>query len=300
MKPLEGRVALVTGASRGAGKGIALALGEAGATVYITGRTATSADPRDEVMGKPIPGALSETADAINAAGGKCIPVSCDHRDDAQVARVFDRIRDEAGRLDILVNNAYQAHEDTSNATRFWEAAGPDSWDSQMSVGLRSAFVASQHAARMMVAQRSGLIVNVSSPCAAGYILEIPYCVTKAALDRLSADIAHELRSFGVASITIWPGALRTERIELLTSIHSTGLHSENESTGYAGRGIAAMAADPNVMAKSGQVFTSRDLGDEYGFTDIDGRQPVNTRDRLWGPPPGPHYIDAPFARRDA
>ena len=300
MNPLDGRIALVTGASRGAGRGIALALGEAGATVYITGRTAAASDSRDEVMGRPIPGSLEETAAEIRAAGGNCVPVACDHGDDGQVARLFRQIEDEAGRLDILVNNAYQPHHNTSNAVRFWEADGPESWDCQMKVGLRSAFVASQHAARIMVRQRSGLIVAISSPSAAGYILEIPYCITKAALDRLSADMAHELRAFNVASVVVWPGALRTERVELIENITETGLHQESESTVYAGRGIAALAAEPNVMAKSGQVFTSRDLGDEYGFTDIDGSQPVNTRDRLWGPPPRPHYIDAPFARRDA
>jgi len=289
MKPLDGRVALVTGASRGAGKGIALALAEAGATVYITGRTAASSDQRDEVMGQPIPGALSETADEIRATGGTCIPITCDHRDDAQVARAFKQIAAEAGRLDVLVNNAYMAHDDTSSGTRFWEATTA-SWDDQMAVGLRSAYVASQHAARMMIPRRSGLIVAVSSPSAAGYILETAYCVTKAALDRLSADMAHELRPHNVASLTIWPGALRTERIEILESFTPLGLHGESESTRYAGRGIAALAADPAIMAKSGKVFTSRDLGDEYGFTDSDGSQPANVRDRFWAPPPSPVY----------
>jgi dehydrogenase/reductase SDR family member 1 len=290
MKPLDGRIALVTGASRGAGKGIAIGLAEAGATVYITGRTGAPNDQHETVAGKEIPGALSETVAEISERGGKAIPIPCNHRDDAQVARVFEQIQREAGALDVLVNNAYQSHEATSSGMRFWEAP-IQSWDNQMTVGLRSAYVASQHAARMMIPRRKGLIVNISSRAAAGYILETAYCVTKAALDRLAGDMAHELRPHGVAALSLWPGALRTEKIQILESLSlaPADLHRDSESTHYSGRAVAGLAADPNIMEKSGKVFTTRDLGDEYGFTDIDGSQPVNSR-RYWPPPPPAIY----------
>lgn len=290
MKPLEGRITLVTGASRGAGKGIAIGLADAGATVYITGRTSAPTDEHETVAGQPVPGALSETVAEIAERGGKAIAIPCDHRDDAQVARVFQQIQQEAGVLDVLVNNAYQSHEATSSGLRFWEAP-IESWDNQSTVGLRSAYVASQHAARMMIPRRSGLIVNISSRAAGGYILETAYSVTKAALDRLSGDMAHELRPHNVASISLWPGALRTEKIAILQSQRKmvSDLHAESESTIYSGRAVAALAGDPNIMEKSGKVFTTRDLGDEYGFTDIDGAQPVNSR-RYWPPPPPAVY----------
>jgi dehydrogenase/reductase SDR family member 1 len=284
MTSLKGRIALVTGASRGGGKGIAIGLADAGATVYITGRTALSTDERDSAGGKPLPGALSETADEIRDRGGICIPIGCDHRDDAQVAAVFDQIAKEAGVLDVLVNNAYLGSDYTASGTRFWEAP-VSSFDDQVAVGLRSAYVASSYAARMMIPRRQGLIVNISSASAAGYILATAYCVVKAALDRMSSDMAHELRPHNVASITLWPGAIRTERVALYHTDAVSELHSESESPIYVGRAVAALAGDPDVMKKSGQVFTSRDLGDEYGFVDIDGSKPANPRDRHWPPP---------------
>lgn len=296
MESLKGKIALVTGASRGVGKGVALALGDAGATVYITGRTATAKDSKT-VMGEIVPGTLEETAAEVTRRGGQGIAVGCDHRDDEQVRQVFERIKDEQGTLDVLVNNAYLWHESILGDPYFWEAP-LELWDNQATVGLRSAYVASWHAARIMVPKRRGLIATISSPVAAGYILAAAYGVTKAALDRLAADMAHELRAFNVASVTLWPGAIGTEKGKVIASKRNLPLHEgKDESPVHVGRAVAALAADPNVMAKSGQVLITAELGQEYGFTDVDGSLPLNPRDFLWPPPPPPTY-KTPKAQR--
>jgi len=289
-KNLAGRIALVTGASRGVGKGVALALGVAGATVYVTGRTATPSD-RTELMGEIVPGCLEETAAEVTRLGGQGIAVSCDHRDDEQVRQVFERLRAEQGTLDILVNNAYQWHESVPQDKYFWEVP-LDVWDNQQRVGLRSAYVASVHAARIMVPKRRGLIANISSPVAGGYVLSTAYGVIKAALDRLSCDMAHELRAYQVACVSIWPGPIDTEKGQIIASKGNLPLHrGKDETPMHVGRAVAALAGDPNVMAKSGQVLITAELGQEYGFTDVDGSRPLNPRDILWPPPAPPVYL---------
>ncbi len=276
-KQLSGRVAVVTGASRGIGKGIALELGSAGATVYVTGRTV---DP-----GR-LPGTVSATAAEIDAAGGRGVAVPCDHRDDAAVAALFDQVRAEQGRLDVLVNNVYDAPGSARWLGRpFWQvpAAG---WDHTFTVGVRSHYVASVLAAPLLMdAADGGLIVNVSSPGAVGYTHNVVYGVAKAALDRMTADMAHELRGHRVAVVSIWPGIVDTELLKTIPpgedgrrvlSLPGEGDYdlAEAETPRFAGRAVAALAGDADRGARSGRAFYVADLADSYGFTDVDGRVP--------------------------
>lgn len=205
----EPKVAVVTGASRGAGRGIAIGLGEMGMTVYVTGRTIA---PGDAIGwdGSVLPGTVSETADAVTAAGGKGIAVVCDHADDAQVSALFERIEREAGRLDILVNNAAFIHRQLIEKMPFWEkeveAVGI------LDVGLRSAYVASWYAAKMMVRQGSGTIAFGSSFGASCYMHGPAYGAQKAGIDKFAHDMEHDLRGTGVRVFSIWMGPLKTER----------------------------------------------------------------------------------------
>jgi NAD(P)-dependent dehydrogenase (short-subunit alcohol dehydrogenase family) len=270
-KPLAGRMALVTGASRGVGKGVAVGLGEAGATVYLTGRTVhQGAGPGG--MG----GTLTEAAAEVTAAGGLGIPVVCDHTDDEQVRALFARIAEEQGRLDILVNNVWGGYEHFYDGTRFWEEQGfwtvpIERWDKSFASGVRAHYVASALAAPLMIAQGTGLIVNISFFAAQRDDRGVVYGVAKAADDRMAACMAHELRSHNVAAISLYPGLVRTESV-LAAAEHFD--MSNSESPQFIGRAVAALAADPNVLAKSGQVLVAAQVALDYGFTDIDGKQP--------------------------
>jgi len=265
-RPLADRVAIVTGASRGIGKGCAIELGAAGATVYVTGRTVTEGS-------SPLPGTIGATAAEVNAAGGRGIAVACDHRDDEAVAALFARVSSDHGRLDVLVNNALLMPREMLNGKRFYE--NPISnWDDMIDVGTRSAYAASWFAARdFMVAQGSGLIVNISSSGATKYAWSVPYGVGKAALDRISADTAHELRETGVTVVSLWPGLVKTERTE---KVRETGAldFSRAESQRFTGRAVAALAADSGRHRFTGRALTSRELADTYRYTDIDGELP--------------------------
>jgi NAD(P)-dependent dehydrogenase (short-subunit alcohol dehydrogenase family) len=275
MGRLEGCVAVVTGASRGIGKGCALELGAEGATVYVTGRTL-------EEGAHPLRGSVPATAAEVDAMGGRGIAVACDHRDDAAVERLFERVRDEQdGRLDLLVNNAFLIPKELTSGRPFWELP-ISNWDDMFDVGTRSAYVASAFAARLMLPRRAGLIVNVSSSGAREYAWHVAYGVGKCALDRLTADTAHELREHGVAVVSIWPGLVLTERLE---GARLPGLDLERaESPRFTGRAVVALAADPHVLRWSGRAVAARTLADEYGFTDVDGRLPEGPlRDRPRG-----------------
>lgn len=275
MTNLKGKVALVTGASRGIGKGIALALGEAGATVYVTGRTTEKG-----VLVDGLGGTVFETAEAVEAAGGRCIPLPCDHRDDTQVDAVFARIFAEAGQLDVLVNNVWGGYQHMveqrgdawvfSWEDPFWEQPRWR-WDAMFAAGVRAHFVASQLAAAQMVKQRRGLIVTISFWAGLKYLANVPYGVAKAADDRMAADMALELGPHNVASVSLYPGLVRTESV--MRAAEHFDL-SNSESPQFIGRAIAALATDPKVMEKSGQVLIAAALAQEYGFTDIDGTQP--------------------------
>jgi NAD(P)-dependent dehydrogenase (short-subunit alcohol dehydrogenase family) len=283
MKPLEGKIALVTGATRGLGKGIATGLGEAGATVYITGRT-LAASPETT-------GSLAETAAAIEQAGGVAIPVQVDHSDDEQIKALFERIQTEQnGQLDLLVNNAYAGVSALRAAygKPFWESE-PDFWDACNRVGLRSHYVASVYAARLMVPRRRGLICTLSSWGGLSYIFGVPYGVGKAACDRLAADMAVELKPHQVTSLSIWPGIVGTELMTQFAAEMGLGNgpggqaesiqdHYNWETPLLTGRAIAALAADTRVMRRTGQVQIVAELAREYGLVDAGGDRPASLR----------------------
>jgi NAD(P)-dependent dehydrogenase (short-subunit alcohol dehydrogenase family) len=285
MKNLEGRVTLVTGATRGLGKGIAIGLGEAGATVYITGRRLNSSNTENG-----IPGSLNDTQLAVEQAGGVCIPVCVDHSDDEQVRLLFERIQDEQGQLDLLVNNAYsgvQALGD-ANGKPFWDSE-PSFWDACNNVGLRSHYVASVFAARMMTQHQQGLICTISSWGGMSYIFGVPYGAGKAACDRLAAEMAVELKQHNVASLSIWPGIVGTEFITRFAAEMDDSREVDSQSSaikeGYnwetpllTGRAIAALAADSTVMRRTGRVQIVAELAQHYGLVDKDGNRPVSLR----------------------
>jgi NAD(P)-dependent dehydrogenase (short-subunit alcohol dehydrogenase family) len=255
-------VALVTGASRGVGRGIALALGDAGATVYVTGRS---------VRGEPTtlgrPGTIDDTAEEVTARGGVGIAVRCDHTDDDQVRAVFDRIARDGGLLDLLVNNAWSGYEISPDPSLpFWEIEWRH-WGLMFDGGLRAAAFASTLAAPMMVDAGRGLVVNVT------WVLDRPhghafYEVVKNATNKLTEQMADDLRPHGVACIAVSPGFMRLERMNLPETRAAI-----TESAEFPGRGIAALAADPGVLAHSGRVMTTPELARLYGFTDVDGKQ---------------------------
>ncbi len=271
MVDLHGKVALVTGASRGVGKGVALGLGEAGATVYVTGRTVVEGEAT-----VPLRGTIGQTAHEVTALGGKGIAVPCDHRDDEQVRAVFEQIQREQGRLDILVNNVWGGYEHFNDGTEFWKEAGfwtapIERWDKMFAAGVRAHYVASVLAAPIMIGQRSGLIVNISFGAAQQDDAGVAYGVAKAADDRMAATMAHELRPHNVAAVSLYPGLVRTESVLAAGEFFDL---SNSESPQFIGRAVAALAADPDIMQHSGQVLVAAVLAQTYGFTDVDGKQP--------------------------
>jgi dehydrogenase/reductase SDR family protein 1 len=266
-KILKGQIAVVTGASRGIGKGIALELGVAGATVYVTGRTVDDG-------GAIVPGTVGATADEVTRLGGNGIAVRCDHSNDEEIQALFERIRSEQGRLDILVNNAFTVPSEPIFDGKFWTHS-IGLWDELIHVGCRAHYVASHAAAQMMVEQHGGMIANISSFAGAAYIFSVPYGVGKAAVDRMAKDMAVELRPYDVTCVSLWPGVVRTE---YLLKQHAEGdvpFAMENaESPRFTGRAVVAVASDPKRIEKTGQVLICYEIAHEYGFTDIDGRQP--------------------------
>jgi dehydrogenase/reductase SDR family protein 1 len=264
---LRGQIAVVTGASRGVGKGIALGLGEAGATVYVTGRTV------DEGA-SPRPGTIGKTAEEVTQAGGRGIALRCDHGNDEEVVALFQRVRKEQGRIDILVNNAFSVPDRPIFGGKFWEYP-LGLWDQLFHVGCRGHYVASHTVAPMMIEQGRGLIVNVSSFAGMGYVFNVAYGVGKAAVDRMAKDMAVELGPLGVTSVSLWPGVVRTEYLIEASSRGEVPFAIVNgESPQFSGRAVAAFAADPKREERNGQVLIVAELARHYGFTDIDGRQP--------------------------
>lgn len=271
MGALTGKVAVVTGSSRGIGRGIALVLAEQGATVYVTGRTVNPGDYY-------LPGTVGETAAECSErgqdSGGSGIAVACDHGDDEAVAALFETVQREQGRLDILVNNAFTLSDDLLDPKGFWEKplSNLEMWD----VGVRSNYVAARHAARIMVPQGSGLIVAISGFAAVTYTYGVIFGASKSAVGRMARDMAVELEPHNVASLTLWQGLTLTEKAQdnlakmgdrMTTSITSmTGSTVE-----HPGRVIAALAADPDIMKRSGGEFVTAELAQEYGITDVGG-----------------------------
>jgi NAD(P)-dependent dehydrogenase (short-subunit alcohol dehydrogenase family) len=278
----ERRVVVVTGASRGAGKGIALALGALGDKVYVTGRSQREGDA-------PLPGTIHATAEAIDRSGGKGVAVPCDHGEDAQVQALFERIKAEDGRLDILVNNATTLHDDLIKPEPFWERS--KELIDILDIGLRSAYVASFYAAPIMVAQGHGLIVATSSFGATCFMHGAAYGAQKAGLDKMMWDIGVDLKPFGVAAASIWMGPLLTERTERAFAERADqyqGFAAVAETPQFTGRVIDALAHDPDLMSLTGQTLIGAELAVKYGITDRDGKQPPSYREML-GPPHGFH-----------
>jgi dehydrogenase/reductase SDR family protein 1 len=270
-RPLAGKVAIVTGASRGIGKGCALELATAGATVYITARTADRRHEGDR------PGSLETTVEAIARDGGTAIPVLCDHTDDGDVDTLFQRVSTEQGRLDLLVNNAFAAPSGIDPHIPFWETPVGD-WDTMIDVGTRSAYVCAHNAVRAMLPLGGGLIVNVSSAGAIRFFHHIVYGIGKTALDRFTRDAARPLAAHNVAVVSIWPYVARTEHVLTLSGFDL----AQTESPQFCGRGIVALAADPDVRRWTGRSVTTRRLADEYGYVDVDGTLPP---EQPWQPP---------------
>lgn len=270
MGALQGAVAVVAGASRGIGKGIAVELGAAGAHVVVSGRT-LQARPGAK------PGSLEETAAEISAAGGTATPVRCDFTDDDDVAALFAAVHDEHESLDILVNSVFNAQEfGGSIGQRFWELP-VGTWREVVDVGTRSAYVAAVHAAPLLLRSGRGLIVNVSGRGAERYRYNVAYGVGKAALDKMTRDMAEELREDAVAVVSIWPNVTRTENVDASSAAGGAAAEAFGdldllETPRYSGRAVVALAADDGVMDRTGGRFWVAELGLDYGLTDEHGR----------------------------
>jgi NAD(P)-dependent dehydrogenase (short-subunit alcohol dehydrogenase family) len=276
---LSGQVALVTGASKNIGKGIALEVAAAGALTYLTARTLADAPG--------LLGSLERTAAEVAAAGGRAVPVACDHGDDTQVAAVFDRIAEEQGRLDVVVNVASPEFS-AMVGVPFWERPFEDI-SRCLAIGPRSNYVTTALAARrFMIRQRSGLVVNVSSHGAEAYLLSVAYGAGKAAIDRITRDAALELKPLGVAVVSLWPGLVLTEGLLADTTIAEDGrrlLHGLDvgfgESPKFNGKAVVALATDAKILARTGGSYRSSRLAREYGFTEDDGSLPPELPDGL-------------------
>lgn len=270
---MEGKVCLVTGASRGIGKGIATQLAKSGATVYITGRSIE---------------ALNTCTQEIKDKGGRhVIPIQVDHTNDEEVKSLFQRIESEQKKLDILVNNAYAAVSFIMEnmGKPFWEGDPGHGWDITNNVGLRNNYICSVYAARMMVEAKTGLIVNISSAGGLSYLFNVPYGVGKAGVDRMSQDTSVELKKHNVSVVTVWPGPVKTETcMEMVVDNPDyKGLPDDfkdtwgkGETIEFSGKAIVHLAQDPDVMKKTGRVLYTVDLAREYKFTEDDGTLPVD------------------------
>lgn len=284
----EGPVAVVTGASRGVGRGIAIALGSHGCTVYITGRSEKAGQTED------LPGTIYETAEAVTRAGGKGIAIPCDHADDAQTKMVFEQVALEAGRLDILVNNAAKVSDVLTEPGAFWEK--PLGLVDLLDVGLRSAYVCSYYAAPMMVRRGEGLIVFTGSQGGVCYMLGPAYGAHKAGEDKFAADMGYELREHGVTVACIWCGGVLTDRLRRILASDPerfAGVEDLCETPEFTGHVIWGLYTDPERMSRSAQSWIGAELAVEYGITDVGGRQPPSMRDMGVAPRVQPPPADA-------
>ena len=276
-RPLRDQVAVVAGATRGAGRGIARMLGAAGATVYCTGRS---------VRGRPAtpgrPETLEETAEMVATEGGRGIAVRTDHTVESEVEQLFARVRAEAGRLDVLVNDIWGGDALTEWGTPFWELSTARG-QQMLERAVQSHIITSRHGAPLMVERNAGLIVEVTDGDTLGYRGNLFYDLAKNAVIRLAYAMAADLRAHRVTTLAITPGFLRSEAVldtlgvteaNWREAIEEDEYFAESETPCFVGRAIAALAADPNVAARSGGLFSSWELAKEYGFTDLDGRRP--------------------------
>ena len=278
MRPLEGKIAVVAGATRGAGRGIACSLGEAGATVYCTGRS---------VRGKPAtdnrPETIEETAEMVTARGGIGIHAQTDHTVESEVQSLFERVRNEQGRLDILVNDIWGGDALTEFGKTFWQAS-LDKGRLMLERAVFSHIITSHYAAPLLIETGPGLIVEITDGDSFTYRGNIFYDLAKTSVIRLAFAMARELRTRKVTSVAVTPGFLRSEAMldhfGVTEANWREGAQKDpnflaSETPFYVGRAVAALASDPNVFSKTGRVFSSWDLANEYGFTDIDGTHPM-------------------------
>jgi NAD(P)-dependent dehydrogenase (short-subunit alcohol dehydrogenase family) len=274
-KPLEGKIAVVAGATRGAGRGIARMLGEAGATVYCSGRSVT---------GRPATGTrpetIDETASLVTAAGGRGIAVQTDHLQADQVERLFARVKEDAGRLDILVNDIWGGDDLTEWGTPFWKL-DPSKGFAILDSAVKTHILTSRYGVPMMVEQKSGLVVEITDGDHSGYRSVLYYDLAKMAAIRLAYDMSEELAGTGVTALAVTPGFLRSEAMLERFGVTEANWRDAkvdgfqaSETPCFVGRAIAALAADPNVHGKAGGAYASWTLSDEYGFIDIDGNRP--------------------------
>jgi NAD(P)-dependent dehydrogenase (short-subunit alcohol dehydrogenase family) len=275
---LRGRVAVVTGASRGVGRGIALGLGEAGATVYVAGRTV-----EEGASAARLPGSVPTTAADVTSLGGVGIAAPCDAGDDRQLAALVDRVRDEQGRLDVLVNSAWGGYERFTDGSEFnpgpfWEQP-LGLWDSMHRIGVRAHYVTSALAAPLMIATGGGLVVSLSSFAGQVFVPPVPYGVAHAAIDRLAQDMAEELRSHRVASVSLYPGLVLTESV--LANLQYFEDQPNRETPLFVGRVVAALAADPEVMRHTGRWLVAAEVAADYGVVDEHGHLPASNRSQF-------------------
>ncbi|HEX8723301.1 MAG TPA: SDR family oxidoreductase [Pyrinomonadaceae bacterium] len=284
MKSLGGRVAVVAGATRGAGRGIACMLGEAGATVYCTGRNSRER-PNTEPPFAGRPETLEETAEMVSARGGVGVPARCDHLEEGQVEALFERVWKEQGRLDVLVNDISEG--EMHEWKPFWKLS-VERGLAGLRRGVHTHVITTRHAAPLMVKQKRGLVVGVGDGEGLYYRGNLFYDLVKTNVARLAYAWAEELRPHGVASVYVTPGFMRTETVlehfgategnwrevaEKSRKARGMGL-AGSETPFFVGRAVAALAADPNVLEKSGGLYSSWGLSEEYGFTDVDGARP--------------------------
>tara|TARA_Y100001970_G_scaffold186932_1_gene227372 strand:- start:1419 stop:2324 length:906 start_codon:yes stop_codon:yes gene_type:complete len=284
MGNLEGHIAVVTGASRGIGRGVAIGLGEQGATVYVTGRS-TGDQPRT----------IDTTAREVTEAGGKGVPVQTDHFDDDQIAAVFAKVKEDHGHLDILVNNVFKIPDPPAWEGGFWEH--PVSiWDDQVGIGLRGHYVASWHAAPLLFeSPKRPIIINITSPAGLVYLFNSSYSVGKAGLDRLTHDMAVELVTKNVTALALRPGPTRTEFIEDQAAQGIQVAMDGAETPTFIGRVAAAVISDPLHHEMTGRVHWSSELGIGYGIVDENGETPISARQRFENAPRANPYSDEPL-----
>ena len=272
-------ICVVTGASRGVGRGVALALGAAGGVVYVTGRSVNEGD-------SPLPGTVGQTAADVTAAGGTGIAVACDHGDDARVAALFERVRREHGRLDILVNSAIAIPDQLTEVGPFWKKSL--AMTSLLDVGLRSSYVACHYAADLLIAAR-GLVINISSAGSRCYMHGPAYGAGKAGADKMTFDMAYDFKPEGVSVVALWPGLVKTERSERVCAAEPDKYGDSfdtAETPQFIGCVVLALHGDADCLSKrSGGVFYTSELASQYGVQDVDGAQPPSPRAYFGAPP---------------
>lgn len=272
MFDLNKKVALVTGGTRGIGKGTAISLAKAGAVVYFTGRT------EKEFQGAvKLSGSLEATEQEIKRVGGIGYGIKCDHEDDAQTKMVIDKIISNEGKIDILVNNVWGGYEYFNDGTEFWNEkeffeAPPKRFDKMFNAGVRAHYITSCLTIPFMIKQGGGLITNISFWAAERKDMGVPYGMAKAATNKLTETMAYELEKHGISVVTIYPGLVRTESVMKSQDYFDM---SNSESTEFTGLAISALATDPNVIKKTGTRQIAAQIALDYGYTDIDGKQPV-------------------------